>query len=249
MAQIPTPPASRDTSEAPEIQKETEVDTSTELLQPLDTLLERYLHLLDRHQKLQADLAKQLSSGFLSLAQANYTCPPGRRYGTDYYDERMKATRKVSLCTPSKATKESENPTEANDYEHTFAIQYTPDNRDDEQDKEKEASESPSDTAPSGKNPDKESENNTQETDDGSNSEQPETDPTIPKPKPIKQFRSSDPITWYGILVPLSLRSAQKSFTEAVDDHSSELASVIVEMGAVEKDVHRLRNRLNLNGS
>ena len=28
-------------------------------------------------------------------AHANYTSPPGRRYGADYYDERMKATRKV----------------------------------------------------------------------------------------------------------------------------------------------------------
>ena len=64
MAQIPTPPASRPGSEAPEVQqKETHgVDTSAGLLQTLDTLLERYLHLLDRHQKLQADLAKRLSS-------------------------------------------------------------------------------------------------------------------------------------------------------------------------------------------
>lgn len=62
MAQIPTPPASRQTSESPEIQKETDVDTSAELLQTLDSLLERYLYLLDLHQRLQADLAKQLSS-------------------------------------------------------------------------------------------------------------------------------------------------------------------------------------------
>lgn len=63
MAQVPTPPASRPGSEAPEVQqKETQVDTSAGLLQTLDTLLEQYLHLLDRHQKLQADLAKRLSS-------------------------------------------------------------------------------------------------------------------------------------------------------------------------------------------
>lgn len=153
-----------------------------------------------------------------------------------------------SLCTP-KATKESENPTEANCYGHTFAIQYTLDDCDDKQYKGKEASESPSNTVPSDENPDKQSENNTQETVDESNSEQPETDPMLQKPKPIKKFRSSDPITWYGILVPLSLRSAQRSFTEAVNDHLSELASVIIEMGAVEKEVHGLRKRLALNSS
>ena len=77
MAQVPTPPASRHSSEAPEVQqKETqEVDTSAALLQTLDTLLERYLHLLDRHQKLQEDLAKRLSSvRFLSL----HYCTGGR---------------------------------------------------------------------------------------------------------------------------------------------------------------------------
>lgn len=156
-----------------------------------------------------------------------------------------------SLHTPSNGTEESENPTEANDYEHTFAIQYTPDKRDEAQGT-KETPES-SNTASSVENPDqkekKEKEDTTQEADDASTSEQPETGHTPPKPKPVKKFRSSDPITWYGILVPLSLRSAQKSFTEAVDDHLSELASVIVEMGAVEKEVYGLRNRLNPDSS
>ncbi|KNG85874.1 hypothetical protein ANOM_003649 [Aspergillus nomiae NRRL 13137] len=98
MAQIPTPPASRHGSESPETEhKQPPGVDSSGLLRSLDALLERYLHLLDRHQKLQAELATTLSSGFLSLAQANYTCPPGRRYGADYYDERMKATRRVAF--------------------------------------------------------------------------------------------------------------------------------------------------------
>lgn len=66
MAQILTPPASRHTSESPEIQQK-----ENELSQTLDTLLERYLALLDRHQKLQADLAKQLSS-----VRSRITKPP-----------------------------------------------------------------------------------------------------------------------------------------------------------------------------
>lgn len=64
MPQIPTPPASRHASESPELDQKNSlpVDSSAELLQSLDTLLERYLGLLDRHQKLQSELAKQLSS-------------------------------------------------------------------------------------------------------------------------------------------------------------------------------------------
>lgn len=54
MAQVPTPPRSRQASASPESQFNASTD--------LDSLLERYLALLDRHQSLQTDLAKQLSS-------------------------------------------------------------------------------------------------------------------------------------------------------------------------------------------
>lgn len=65
------------------------------------------------------------------------------------------------------------------------------------------------------------------------------------KPQPSKRKpRSSDPLRWYGILVPQSLRSAQKSFAEAVDGQMAELAGVIVEMQAVEKEVTRVRSEL-----
>lgn len=69
MPQIPTPPASRPGSEAPEVEiKPAEVPgASTELLQSLDILLEQYLHLLDRQQELQSGLAKQLSSVYDSV--------------------------------------------------------------------------------------------------------------------------------------------------------------------------------------
>lgn len=64
MSQFPTPPASHYSSESlsDAHEKPPVVDSSAELSQYLDALLERYLGLLDRHQALQADLAKQLSS-------------------------------------------------------------------------------------------------------------------------------------------------------------------------------------------
>ncbi|KAJ5397094.1 hypothetical protein N7509_005207 [Penicillium cosmopolitanum] len=128
MVQVPTPPASRPGSEPPAVKP---AEDSSELLQSLDVLLEQYLNLLDRQQKLQTGLAKELSSGFLALAHANYTCPPGRRYGADYYDERMKATRKISIRTEqdedvSKDKEDSENAAQSHpaapDIQYNFTL-------------------------------------------------------------------------------------------------------------------------------
>lgn len=62
--------------------------------------------------------------------------------------------------------------------------------------------------------------------------------------KAKRRFRSSDPIYWYGILLPLSLRSAQKSFTEAVEGRVSELANVVVEMRTVEQQIEKVRSAI-----
>lgn len=59
-----------------------------------------------------------------------------------------------------------------------------------------------------------------------------------------RRFRSSDPISWYGILVPQSLRGAQTSFTEAVEGILPELAGVVVEMRNVENKIDQLRSEL-----
>lgn len=59
-----------------------------------------------------------------------------------------------------------------------------------------------------------------------------------------KKFRSDDPIHWYGILVPPSLRTAQRSFTQAIQGQVPELAGTIVEMRALEERITRLRKEL-----
>ena len=67
MAQIPTPPAS------PHVENSRRAPANNSLLEPLESpnaLLERYLHLLDQHQKLQEELGKQLSSVCRSRRQA-----------------------------------------------------------------------------------------------------------------------------------------------------------------------------------
>lgn len=154
--------------------------------------------------------------------------------------------RSLDTSSPSLDTDESTDNTQSNYPSHTFTIENIPNKRDDNakaEEKETPGAE-PSDTGPApDDNPDSKEENEkSTETDNSSTPEHPET---ASKPKhPRKKFHSSDPITWYGILVPPSLRSAQKSFTEAVDNDLPELASVVAKMRAVEKEVDEVRSQL-----
>ncbi|CRK30552.1 hypothetical protein HYQ46_008902 [Verticillium longisporum] len=59
----------------------------------IDELLERYLGLLDQYTNLRAALNEVQSAVYQNLARANFSAERGVRYGPDYYDERMQATR------------------------------------------------------------------------------------------------------------------------------------------------------------
>ncbi|KAE8148551.1 hypothetical protein BDV25DRAFT_158132 [Aspergillus avenaceus] len=256
MAQVPTPPASRHGSETPDAEsKQLPITDSTELLQSLDTLLERYLHLLDRHQKLQAELASSLSAGFLSLAQANYTCAPGRRFGGDYYDERMKATRKVALRPPTSLAADVKAPTggmspgenaDQDRSERVFRIEtVSHDDTDPIESTEKELSASSNvPTAETNSPPENDESAEPTDSRDATGSSQTKATGDSTSKHSQGKSRSSDPIRWYGILVPPSLRSAQKSFTGAVEGPLPELASVVVEMQVVEREVEQLRSAI-----
>ncbi|KAL6233576.1 hypothetical protein BDW75DRAFT_185752 [Aspergillus navahoensis] len=268
MMQLPTPPVSRQTSEIPDAElKHLHIDDPTpDLLESLDTLFEKYLDLLDKHQRLQGDLASKFSSGFLSLAHANYTCPPGRRYGVDYYDERMKASRRVILQLPSSTDKidsnaELERPLDTGaSFKGIISIEVTS-SSDKEEHADADESSEPDEKA-LGQEPLKDGGNNNDDDDVNDDndavettatlqrpSETSETEPeaeTDAKPGPIRRIpRTLDPIRWFGILVPPSLRSAQKSFTEAIEGSLSELAGVVVEMRTAEKEISRLRRELS----
>ncbi|KAL5358170.1 hypothetical protein BJX96DRAFT_36896 [Aspergillus floccosus] len=256
MPQIPTPPASRHGSISPD--PEHKQAPTTDLTQTLDDLLERYLHLLDQHQKLQSQMASCLSSGFISLAQANYACPPGRRYGEDYYDDRMKATRRMTIRTPCTTTnnlsaKDEDQSDNSDTFEYTFQIE-TVRTEEPEEDPKNDRPPSPKNSDPSddesalekdatkpSKVPDSPKPSNPGE---ASRTESEYTTTSESKSKSKTKPRSSDPLRWYGILVPPSLRSAQKSFTAAVEGHLSELANVTVEMQSAEKEIARVREEL-----
>ncbi|KAK1751818.1 hypothetical protein QBC47DRAFT_364171 [Echria macrotheca] len=69
----------------------------------IDTLLERYLSLLDEYVALQAKLAHLHGAIYHHLARANFSAPRGVRYGADYYDGRMQAVRRVNITIQEKS--------------------------------------------------------------------------------------------------------------------------------------------------
>lgn len=71
--------------------------TISDLEDRLDELWENYLTLLDGYTKAQDEIKQHLNSGFLSLAKAQSSAPLGRRYGQDWYDDRMKAEKRVHV--------------------------------------------------------------------------------------------------------------------------------------------------------
>jgi len=65
----------------------------------IDSLLERYLSLLDEYTTLRESLSKTQTTLYQNLARANFSAERGVRYGPDYYDDRMQASRTLSVST------------------------------------------------------------------------------------------------------------------------------------------------------
>ena len=82
------------------------------------------------------------------------------------------------------------------------------------------------------------------ETTSSESSELAESPARVEKPEARKKFHSTDPIHWYGILVPQSLRKSQTSFTAVIDNQVPDLASTTLEMRALEERIRKLQVQL-----
>ena len=61
----------------------------------IDALLARYLFLLDEYTTLRSSLSSLQAGMYQNLARANFSAERGMRYGKEYFDERMVASRRV----------------------------------------------------------------------------------------------------------------------------------------------------------
>ncbi|POS76850.1 hypothetical protein DHEL01_v204761 [Diaporthe helianthi] len=189
----------------------------------IDTLLERYLALLDEYTILRARLSQLQTGMFQHLARANFSAERGMRYGPDFYDERMQALRQVSISTTEgrlpiftvshSSQARGEESGGGGDDDCPLA---------DKQEKAAVAAEAP----PVGEQ---------QPVPAGTDTAESEAGP--------KKQNARDPLRWFGVLTPLSLRQTQASAAEAVDQVVPRLASLSAEMQDLEIQVRRARKR------
>ncbi|KAI4207402.1 MAG: hypothetical protein LQ348_000588 [Seirophora lacunosa] len=195
----------------------------------LDEYFERYLNLVNEYQLLQRSLAKVLSSvegaipqndwtctqvlfqGHFSLAQANYSNPARRRYGQDFYDDRMQAsTRMNSNISSPPEQLFSFNPI----LKDITSVTFLP---------------------PESKTSTVEQAKTIEDSDTIAKDSEPE-------------LGVSDPLKWFGILVPQALRACQASFKHAVEELIPSLTSVSNEMKSLEIEIRRTRKKIRKAG-
>lgn len=206
----------------------------------IDALLERYLALLDEYTSLRARLSQLQTGMFQHLARANFSAQRGMRYGPDFYDERMQALRQVSISTTegrlpiftvshsSRARGEGGEGGGVGDDDVDVDDSRQQENQgssppaDEQEEKTAVAAEAP----PVGEQ---------QPVPAGSDPAERETG--------HKKQNASDPLRWFGVLTPLSLRQTQACAAEAVDQVIPRLASLNAEMQDLEIQVRRARKR------
>ncbi|KAJ8101351.1 hypothetical protein POJ06DRAFT_300685 [Lipomyces tetrasporus] len=239
-------------SEQPRPQTEAEeeelIDPST-LPSSLDRLLFSYCELLDQYQAIQGRLSSLLTEGYLNLAKANYESRA--RFGKDYYHGSMTASKIMSLdekeLTPLHA------PDTSIEYTHLSFVEVPlPPTEDAEEvqvaDKVDASATTtstateigpvrrrkPGDEKPSDPEEDKKPTEDQQLQQDG------DEKPPAPKVRKTKIPLNRDPIRWFGVLVPFSLRKSQGNFTDAVSEVAN-LLSVVNQLRALEAKIDDLR--------
>lgn len=141
---------------------------------------------------------------------------------------------------------EAEKPS-APGFEYNFCLTAAPRHQPDEKtDAKEETEESLSDSSQSPESSQREDATSATDEKESPASTDADDGGSVPKASKSapKKFRSDDPIHWYGILVPPSLRTAQKSFTDAIQGQAPELAGAIVEMRALEERITQLRKEI-----
>jgi hypothetical protein len=64
------------------------------------------------------------------------------------------------------------------------------------------------------------------------------------KKEPSSTEKLTDPLRWFGILVPPALRTAQSTFVGAVEGPIPQLATVVRDLRAQEIEIGRLRKQI-----
>lgn len=214
----------------------------------VDKLLERYLLLLDEYTSLRSTLESVQGAMYQNIARANFSGERGVRYGRDFYDERMQASRRVEVALGEggrvpEFSVVSEK-ADAEEDEKNRENQGTEGGEQDERGAEGEGDVKEGPTEESGSGEDTPlSENESDEESDaksGSDEEEIKEDAAERKRR-IERHRN--PLRWFGFVTPLPLRFAQDQAIQLVETVIPRLATVDAEMKDVEIEVRRARKR------
>ncbi|KAL7962719.1 hypothetical protein V8C34DRAFT_269666 [Trichoderma compactum] len=192
--------------------------------QYMDSLLERYLNLIDEYSRLREELSKLQAGVFQNIARANFAGERGMRYGRDHYDERMRALRVLDV-TPGE------------DDVFAFAIKSLDSPVDDKGQKENEDSSDgdKADTTTAQGDPEANPEDEQNPEEQGQDGE---------KEEKVKTKKTTDnPLRWFGLLAPAPLCTAQTLSIQAVEQVIPRLSSVNAEMEHVEVEIRRARKK------
>ncbi|KAI1655112.1 hypothetical protein F4813DRAFT_392101 [Daldinia decipiens] len=171
----------------------------------IDNLLERYLHLLHQYTTLREQLSSLQTGIYQNIARANFAAERGMRFGQDYYDERMQASRKVAITLGG----DQDVP--------AFAVT---------------AGSTEAGLAQSEKGA---------ATDNGARDASKEKEEEEARESQKEQRK--DPLRWFGLLTPMSLRQAQAQSIQAIEQVIPKLVSVDAQMAQVEIEVRRARKK------
>jgi hypothetical protein len=226
----------------------------------LDSLLETYLGLLDSYTKLRAQLSQDLSAGFFALAQANRSSVlgPGRRYGQDGYDERMKALKSVRIDQADDAPRLSaESMGSQEKWDHKPTSESVTEDLTTSDGQGEEATPPP---ASEGTSKD-DLTNTTPQTE----IDIAQADPSLGVSNPPHNLShlppcytytstatptaSKDPLRWYGILVPPPLRQCQTRFQAAVTSAIPDLLSTTSALNQTEAWIWDVRREMGISVS
>ncbi|KAL2881398.1 hypothetical protein SGCOL_003348 [Colletotrichum sp. CLE4] len=206
----------------------------------IDSLLERYLLLLDEYSALRERLSGTQAGMYQNIARANFSAERGVRYGPDYYDQRMRASRTLELAVNDRGVPR-------------FEVVKTADDGDAVTEPKVEAAEDGASAAAAAAKSGDVNEAPGMESEGGTSSIGEETEREAEKEgesekekegtKQKKKKKSNDPLRWFGILAPMALRQAQTLSVQAVQDVIPRLVSVDAEMKDIEIEVRRARKR------
>ncbi|KAF2971265.1 hypothetical protein GQX73_g2410 [Xylaria multiplex] len=234
----------------------------------IDGLLERYLHLLHDYTSLREELNALQTGMYQNIARANFAAERGVRFGRDYYDDRMQASRRLTINFESRGQDEAQGPSESQTRKNLSAlgsiittiacvpastVEDSKANVDVEashpypeaEAAEQGASKSTDKLAPNAPTPPPQTDMDAQPgRGAGITVERRINDFTlVAKKGTTTSQKSNDPLRWFGLLTPMPLREAQTQSIRAIEHVIPRLASLNSEMAVVEIEVRRARKR------